>query len=634
MEKDPGRRYQTMADFEDDLRRLLAGEVIQARPAGAVRRTAKWVRRHKFFSVASSAVLVVLAASVFVQHETSRRRDEEHRIAMERFKPVAKAMELSSLDDWTHYLPWTWCLEADIGDPSGHMLCALFHLESGKTEEAISCLRECIARCRERGERSLEADAHYLLGIVTLTLADLTDIESDRREQLHKEALSRLQAAGEFDFMSPDAFVWRETVRPHLASGRKTPSIHEIKINSEHFLVRLFVGSYLFFDLYKGGETGKFERTIDCFTEVLEQRPDNVIACTYLGRTYYFLAEHFDFLDQAETAKDYLERGLAAAGENANNLLHATLGSVHLLRGDLVAARSSYESAMRSAEGRYQMNVHNAVAGIGAVYARQGRIEEALEKYQETLAMQIDDMPARVAMTELHLLRGEMDDALRHAERMTYRIGRSAFARGVTKPASAYLTYARVCLVRGEHEEAREALHELYEFTVFSVRDFSLACILVTTFPEEWLDEENGRAARLVVLANQLAEDVEAEAQWGERISPVSLSAAGANAYLRGRYEEAIDALQRATRERERWWSEPMRNYVWTEDARDRYLLAMAHFKLAEESAGNREIHVQEAHACYDTAEELYRTRARRIGVLDVIDGVRTKAGEVLGVSP
>jgi len=59
MQKDPGRRYQSMADFAADLQRIVSGEMIDARPAGPLSRISRMVRRHP---VASSAIFVALAA--------------------------------------------------------------------------------------------------------------------------------------------------------------------------------------------------------------------------------------------------------------------------------------------------------------------------------------------------------------------------------------------------------------------------------------------------------------------------------------------------------------------------------------------------------------------------------------------
>jgi eukaryotic-like serine/threonine-protein kinase len=61
LEKDPGRRYQTMRDFADDLERIIKGELILARPAGLGARFWKSVKRNP---VTSTAVSVVLLAAV------------------------------------------------------------------------------------------------------------------------------------------------------------------------------------------------------------------------------------------------------------------------------------------------------------------------------------------------------------------------------------------------------------------------------------------------------------------------------------------------------------------------------------------------------------------------------------------
>ncbi len=59
LEKDPQNRYQTAAEFEDDLQRFLRWEPIHAEPAGAMTRLAKWTRRHR----TETTIAVLLAAA-------------------------------------------------------------------------------------------------------------------------------------------------------------------------------------------------------------------------------------------------------------------------------------------------------------------------------------------------------------------------------------------------------------------------------------------------------------------------------------------------------------------------------------------------------------------------------------------
>jgi len=63
LEKDPAKRYPTMEELADDLERLLAGEMIRARPTGWV--TKVW-RRAKRHPIASSAITVALLSVVIL----------------------------------------------------------------------------------------------------------------------------------------------------------------------------------------------------------------------------------------------------------------------------------------------------------------------------------------------------------------------------------------------------------------------------------------------------------------------------------------------------------------------------------------------------------------------------------------
>lgn len=64
LEKDPGKRYQTAAEFEADLQRFLRWEPVHAKPASTWTRTTKFVRRHRTESAV--AALILIAATVVI----------------------------------------------------------------------------------------------------------------------------------------------------------------------------------------------------------------------------------------------------------------------------------------------------------------------------------------------------------------------------------------------------------------------------------------------------------------------------------------------------------------------------------------------------------------------------------------
>ena len=78
LEKDPARRYATMAEFAADLGRFLRHEPIQARPPGLVRRGGKLARRHPVLAVAGlSALLGGSALSVQAVHLAAAQRETQ-----------------------------------------------------------------------------------------------------------------------------------------------------------------------------------------------------------------------------------------------------------------------------------------------------------------------------------------------------------------------------------------------------------------------------------------------------------------------------------------------------------------------------------------------------------------------------
>ena len=104
MEKDPGRRYQTMADLAADLRRHLANEPILAKPSGTLVRLQKWVRRNP---TKSTAIGLLAVALVVVLNLYSRLFDEQQatqtaleQVSQEKDRAVAaEASTLKALND-------------------------------------------------------------------------------------------------------------------------------------------------------------------------------------------------------------------------------------------------------------------------------------------------------------------------------------------------------------------------------------------------------------------------------------------------------------------------------------------------------------------------------------------------------
>ncbi|HET8946987.1 MAG TPA: serine/threonine-protein kinase, partial [Candidatus Polarisedimenticolia bacterium] len=94
LEKDPARRYATVAALDEDLGRYLAGQPILARPASAAYQLRKLVARHR---VAFAAITAAIAGLVLVTVVTAV---QARRIAAERDRAGREARTASRVSDF------------------------------------------------------------------------------------------------------------------------------------------------------------------------------------------------------------------------------------------------------------------------------------------------------------------------------------------------------------------------------------------------------------------------------------------------------------------------------------------------------------------------------------------------------
>jgi serine/threonine protein kinase/Flp pilus assembly protein TadD len=90
-------RYATAREFADDLRRVLDGEPIVARPPTIPDRLGKWARRHKRFVVAAVAVclfaIVGMAASTTLIAREKLKAEENYQLAEKRLLESQQALD-------------------------------------------------------------------------------------------------------------------------------------------------------------------------------------------------------------------------------------------------------------------------------------------------------------------------------------------------------------------------------------------------------------------------------------------------------------------------------------------------------------------------------------------------------------
>lgn len=623
MEKDPNHRYQTMAEMSQDLRRYIAGEPIMARPAGWIRRSCKWIRRHRLRSLAGTAVLIALVSVAVLAYAMTKQYQEDLAIAQQRCKPPKEAFDWDNLDRYG--IPWKWCIDADPGEPAGYMLKALYSIGSVNLEVAARDLDACIKRCGLRGMASLEEEAHYLKSLVDYRRAERS-YDPQVKVNLLREAAAELKAVGEFDPLSPELFVWRHDDGTGGLDGDKPWYQRRIKVNESHYLVSLYRGIYLFQILYKGGEQGEYEEAVGRFKNVLDRHPCNVAALCFLGRVQYFFARHYNYLHLLKEASRHLQEALRCSRESVYPLIYTTLGQIGLLEGNFDGARDFFHAAIRAAKDS-DFYLHNDHRGLGDILARCGKLDEALLEYHAARSVAPRDPHIGVALAELAFMKGNFSLALdRAGEALAFHYSDDIEIE--TRLASAYLISARVHLREKRNDQAEKDLKKIRRIAIRSPRDMSLACFLLATFPAEISpspEEEQKRNDRM-----GLAKALAGHAAFLTEESPICLSAQGAAALLQGKYHEVIDACHAAMEERKKW-PELVQEYYWRDRARDLYFLAMAHSRLYGENPTERGADRDEAITWYEQAEALFEEKYSPFEeYADVLVRVRNRAREML----
>jgi len=638
MEKDPERRYQGMAEMAEDLRRFLANEAILAKPAGLIRRSTKWIDRHRFFSLAAAAALMILIFFGVLFLNAASKKRSELRLAGRLYKPISEAMELPAAI--RPNIANFWIFDADPLDPSGYIIRGLVDLDDGNNVDAAEYFVTAVESCVVKQDDALKREALYLLGIAEYRLGNEAGADTVEGKRLIAGAVSSLREAGEVDYASNETLVLRDFDGSSAASMSTELAEIGVKLNPNHFVVHIYTGLRLFDGLYKGGKPEEFEKTVNCFTSVLSMRKQNRAARTFLGRVYFFIARFYQAPEYVEKALYHLGEAGRYYEENRYYMIDATLAQIALLQGNNEKAIEYSRRAIKQSDDEND-HIHNANCAMSAAYVKQGRLQEALEELKKASAIVSFDVNMEVAKGELFLIMGDLDKALLYAGYAKQRFtgARPPEVQIVKKSelAAGYLLCARIHLEKSRTQPdpnlfllARENLKELFEVARYSPRDYCQACLLALTFPEEllWDDEQE---TRLHNLARTLAGQAHKPDQFNGENSPLFLTAKGVNSMLDENHAEAVRHFKSAVKEREkRAGSESI--FHGAEDARDYYLMAVSDYRASSalEETNDREDTWKEY---YLKAEELYeRHFTPYLDYADIIRRIRDKAREVLPV--
>lgn len=216
LEKDPLRRYDSAGALADELKRVLRGEPIHARPAGQVERLLRWSKRQPAVASLAAAVLLSLTAGTiisacFAWNESVQRQRavEGKRIAHKRLELANRAVSEMLIEvgaETLRNVPQMESVRAALLDKA-----LLLYEQIGKTSGA-----------QDETSRHETAIANFQVGEIQRTLG-----KGELAEAAYREAISQLRALSH-DFPAHAPFR-QELALSHMWLGELLREVHKMK---------------------------------------------------------------------------------------------------------------------------------------------------------------------------------------------------------------------------------------------------------------------------------------------------------------------------------------------------------------------------------------------------------------------
>ncbi|HVF29107.1 MAG TPA: hypothetical protein VM943_12755, partial [Pyrinomonadaceae bacterium] len=460
MRKEPERRYASVEQFAEDIRRHLEGLPVRARRDTFGYRAGKFVKRHKVGVAAAGLVAVSLVAGMIATLWQARVARAERERAERRFNDVRRLATsfVFEFHDAIHNLPGSTPARALVVKRSLEYLDGL----SQEAGDDPSLQRELAA-------------AYEKLGAVqdTPSVAHLGDSAGAMRS--HRKALALREKLVNADPANPvyrrelsdslwhvavlvgmkgdlpqalSMFRHGQELRDSLVAADPTNLENRYAQAANYNIIGVLL-------LEMGDVSGALENQQQAMsvreglTEVDSSRTRSQralsISCEYLGLV-------MDKLDDTERALELQRRGLvirealsAADPHNTDLSLmlvssHEYLGDLFLKKGDVAEARKNYQRQLDICEelaaadplsAQYRKNTATALVKTADVQARTGNVREALISYraalrarEELVAANAEDTYNRRDLAEAYVkigdaltTTGDMPEALENVRR-------------------------------------------------------------------------------------------------------------------------------------------------------------------------------------------------------------------------
>jgi tetratricopeptide (TPR) repeat protein len=458
MAKDRDKRYQTAADFAEDLRRVRCGEPILAKKVSMIGRAWRWSKRRP----AAAALLAVLFLGIptisglgvwYWTHLDDVRAQERAQIleAVEDQLEIG-FYELHHGDPEIALAAFEEALSIDARSPEAAVGLALSHNKMGEREAALQVL-ERASRMVAAPQALLPVKADVLRSLGKAALADALLLDAPKPDNaltwfiagtramdrghavgqettkgkaafteaeghLHRAALAspRPRRAYLFELaharghcecegaiVAADALqaLWPRSAVGWYWSGFSTTAIDpQRSVSALHEAIRLEP------DLVKAhfhlgaslSRQGKLDDAIATYRETIRIDPDHAPAHVNLGNS---LAKQ-DKLDEAIAA--YREAIRLKPNEAST---HYNLGVTLGIQDSLVEAAASYREAIR-----LKRDYPEAHFNLGDISLRQAKFDEAVAYLREAIRLKVNVEHAHLRLGRALMSLGKFDEAV------------------------------------------------------------------------------------------------------------------------------------------------------------------------------------------------------------------------------
>jgi len=454
LEKDPARRYATVAALDEDLGRYLAGQPILARPASAAYQLRKLVARHR---VACAAIAAAIAGLVLVAIVTTV---QARRIAAERDRAGREAKTASRVSDFL-----TGLFEVSNPDEGrGNSITAREILDAG-----VEKIGRDLAEEPEVQARLMQTmgKVYASLGLWPKAAATLEQSVAVRRRVLGEEHPDTLQAMADLArlYSSMGRREEAEKLDDHVLAARRRDLGEEHPQTLDALAALAFV--------YRG--QGRLPEAEKLDLRVYEARrrrlgedhPDTLESMTELAAVYNYERRYAEAAALYEPAVEKLRRVLGEGNSVTlkNTVFLADVYASQKRFGEAEALHRDTRERLRRLLGDDHPLTIQATNNLASLYADQARwaeaeplFKDALERKRRVLG---EDHPSTLVGIEnlaiVEASEGRLDEAgsmfLDLAEKRRRLLGEN-------HPQTAVAWYCAACVDarRGRRAQALELL--------------------------------------------------------------------------------------------------------------------------------------------------------------------------------